>query len=471
MQVTETLSDGLRRGFTIVLPAADIETRRSERLNSLSKTLRLPGFRPGKVPMPLIRQRYGSAVSAEVLEESVSEATRQVLTDRGLRPALQPKVEIVTEDPTNVATARDIEFTLGLELLPDITLPDFGTLALTRLKAEVPDESIEEAMTSLARARRTLADLTEEELAGRADKPGAQEGDVLTVDYLGKVDGVAFEGGTATDADIDIGGGGFIPGFVEQIAGMSPGEQRVINVTFPAEYGNAELAGKEATFDITSKQLRRGVPAVLDDAFALTIGYDTLDEVREDIRGRRQRELDSVSRMRAKRELLDALSNLVSFPVPPGMLEREFEQIWQRLDADRKAGQLDDDDKDKDDDTLKAEYGAIAERRVRLGLLLAEIGRINNLTVTEQELARAIRQEAARYPGQEESMMELFRKYPALTDNLRAPIFEDKVVDYILELAQVTDSVVSIEELLKEPPPAAPPAAAPAESPAAETAA
>ncbi len=471
MQVTETLSDGLRRGFTIVLPAADIETRRSERLNSLSKTLRLPGFRPGKVPMPLIRQRYGSAVSAEVLEESVSEATRQVLTDRGLRPALQPKVEIVTEDPTNVATARDIEFTLGLELLPDITLPDFGTLALTRLKAEVPDESIEEAMTSLARARRTLADLTEEELAARADKPGAQEGDVLTVDYLGKVDGVAFEGGTATDADIDIGGGGFIPGFVEQIAGMSPGEQRVINVTFPAEYGNAELAGKEATFDITAKQLRRGVPAVLDDAFALTIGYDTLDEVREDIRGRRQRELDSVSRMRAKRELLDALSNLVSFPVPPGMLEREFEQIWQRLDADRKAGQLDDDDKDKDDDTLKAEYGAIAERRVRLGLLLAEIGRINNLTVTEQELARAIRQEAARYPGQEESMMELFRKYPALTDNLRAPIFEDKVVDYILELAQVTDSVVSIEELLKEPPPAAPPAAAPAESPAAETAA
>lgn len=467
MQVTETLSDGLRRGFTIVLPAADIETRRSERLNSLSKTLRLPGFRPGKVPMPLIRQRYGSAVSAEVLEESVSEATRQVLTDRGLRPALQPKVEIVTEDPTNVATARDIEFTLGLELLPDITLPDFGTLALTRLKAEVPDESIEEAMTSLARARRTLADLTEEELAARADKPGAQEGDVLTVDYLGKVDGVAFEGGTATDADIDIGGGGFIPGFVEQIAGMSPGEQRVINVTFPAEYGNAELAGKEATFDITSKQLRRGVPAVLDDAFALTIGYDTLDEVREDIRGRRQRELDSVSRMRAKRELLDALSNLVSFPVPPGMLEREFEQIWQRLDADRKAGQLDDDDKDKDDDTLKAEYGAIAERRVRLGLLLAEIGRINNLTVTEQELARAIRQEAARYPGQEESMMELFRKYPALTDNLRAPIFEDKVVDYILELAQVTDSVVSIEELLKEPPPPAPPA----ELPAAETAA
>ena len=467
MQVTETLSDGLRRGFTIVLPAADIETRRSERLNSLSKTLRLPGFRPGKVPMPLIRQRYGSAVSAEVLEESVSEATRQVLTDRGLRPALQPKVEIVTEDPTNVATVRDIEFTLGLELLPDITLPDFGTLALTRIKAEVPDESIEEAMTSLARARRTLADLTEEELAARADKPGAQEGDVLTVDYLGKVDGVAFEGGAATDADIDIGGGGFIPGFVEQIAGMSPGEQRVINVTFPAEYGNAELAGKEATFDITAKQLRRGVPAVLDDAFALTIGYDTLDEVREDIRGRRQRELDSVSRMRVKRELLDALSNLVSFPVPPGMLEREFEQIWQRLDADRKAGQLDDDDKDKDDDTLKAEYGAIAERRVRLGLLLAEIGRINNLTVTEQELARAIRQEAARYPGQEESMMELFRKYPALTDNLRAPIFEDKVVDYILELAQVTDSVVSIEELLKEPPPPA----APAASAATETAA
>ena len=460
MQVTETLSDGLRRGYTIVLPAADIETRRSERLTSLSKTLRLPGFRPGKVPMPIIRQRYGSAVSAEVLEESVSEATRQVLTDHGLRPAMQPKIEIVTDDPTSATAARDIEFKLDLELLPDIALPDFGALALTRMKAEVPDESLEETLTALSRSRRTLVDLTPEELAERGDDTGARDGDVLTVDYLGKVDDVAFEGGTATDADIDIGGGGFIPGFVEQLARLKPGEQRTINVTFPAEYGNAELAGKAATFDITAKQLRKSIPPVMDDAFALTLGYDSMQEVRDDIRSRRQRELDGVSRMRIKRELLDALADKVSFQVPPGMLEREFEQIWQRLDADRKAGQIDEDDKDKDEETLKTEYRAIAERRVRLGLLLAEIGRVNNLTVTEMELGRAIRQEAAKYPGQEEAMMELFRKYPVLTDNLRAPIFEDKVVDYILELAQITESVVSLEDLLKEPPPPAAPAAA-----------
>jgi trigger factor len=454
MQVTETLSDGLRRGFTIILPAADIETRRAERLNSLSKTLRLPGFRPGKVPMPIIRQRYGTAVSAEVLEETVSEATRQVLNDRGLRPAMQPKVEITTEDPTR-ATGRDIEFKLDLELLPEIPLPEFAALALTRMKVEVTDDSLAEGLANLVRMRRTPRDLTPEERTERGDPPAARPGDVLTVDYVGKIGDTAFEGGTATDAQVDIGGEGFIPGFAEQIEGMRPGEQRTINVTFPAEYGNAELAGKAATFEITAKQLQMPVVPEMDDAFAMSFGYDSLDELRADLRSRRQRDIDGLARTRLKRQLLDALADRVSFGVPPSLLEREFEQIWQRLETDRTAGRLDEDDKGKDDETLKAEYRGIAERRVRLGLLLAEIGRLNSITVTESELARAIRQEAARYPGQEQVMMDLFNKYPALADNLRAPIFEDKIVDYVLELAQVTDTPVSMEELLKDPPPPA----------------
>jgi len=451
MQVNETLSDGLRRGFTVTLPGADIETRRAQRLTELSRTLRLPGFRPGKVPMPIIRQRYGTAVSAEVLEESVSEATRQVLTDRGLRPALQPKVEIVTEDPTNAAV-RDIEFKLEMELLPDIPLPDFAALQLNRRKAEVSDESLSEQIDMIAKARRTFEDYSEAEIAERGGSLAGRAGDVLIVDYKGMMDGEAFEGGSATDAPVELGGDGFIPGFVEQLEGVTVGETRTINVTFPENYSAAALAGKPASFEITVKQIRKPIAPAIDDAFAMTLGYDTLEELREDIRKRRQADLDNLSRMRVKRELLDQLAKMVDFPLPPTMAEAEFNQIWERLEASRKAGEEDEDDKGKDEETLRSEYRAIGERRVRLGLLLAEIARLNNLAVTEGELARAVRQEVMRYPGQEEQMMELFRKYPALSDNLRAPILEDKVVDFILDLAQITDEVVSIEDLLKEPP-------------------
>lgn len=450
MQVNETLSDGLRRGFTVTLPGADIETRRAQRLTELSRTLRLPGFRPGKVPMPIIRQRYGTAVSAEVLEESVSEATRQVLSDRGLRPALQPKVEIVTEDPTNAAV-RDIEFKLEMELLPDIPLPDFAALQLNRRKAEVSDDLLSEQIDMIAKSRRTFEDYSEAEIAERGGSLAGRAGDVLIVDYKGMMDGEAFEGGSATDAPVELGGDGFIPGFVEQLEGVTVGETRTINVTFPENYSAAALAGKPASFEITVKHIRKPIAPPIDDAFAMTLGYDTLEELRGDIRQRRQADLDNLARMRVKRELLDQLAKMVDFPLPPTMAEAEFNQIWERLEASRKAGEEDEDDKGKDEETLRSEYRAIGERRVRLGLLLAEIARLNNLSVTEAELARAVRQEVMRYPGQEEQMLELFRKYPALGDNLRAPILEDKVVDFILDLAQITDEVVSIEDLLKEP--------------------
>ncbi|HEY0183449.1 MAG TPA: trigger factor [Rhodopila sp.] len=447
MHVTETLSDGLKRNYTVVLPVADLESRRTERLTTLGKTLRLPGFRPGKVPMPIVKQRYGTAVSADVLEESVSEATQKVLSERGLRPAQQPKVDMVTENP--VALTSDLEFTVSLELLPDIVLPDFGAIELTRLKAEVTPEAVDKALEQIAKFNRTLEPIPPETIEARGH--GAAAGEVLTIDYEGKIDGVAFEGGTAQDATVELGGDGFIPGFAEQLEGARPGETRTINVTFPENYGKAELAGKPATFDITVKQISTQIIPPIDDELAKKLGADDLATVRQMVTSRQQQELDGISRTRLKKELLDALSKLVDFPVPPSIADQEFDQIWQQFEAARKAGTEDEEDKTKDDDTLKAEYRAIAERRVRLGLLLAEIGRVNNITVSDQELDRALYQRAMQYPGQEMQMLEFFRKYPQLTNSVRGPLLEDKVVDFVLELAKVTDTVVTPEELAKEP--------------------
>jgi trigger factor len=447
MQVTETLSDGLKRNYTVVLPIADLESRRTERLTTLGKTLRLPGFRPGKVPMPIVKQRYGTAVSAEVLEESVHEATQKVLSERGLRPAQQPKVDLVTENPT--AMIRDLEFMVSLELLPDIILPDFGTIELTRVKAEVAPESIDKALEQIAKFNHTLDPIPAETLAAREN--GAAAGEILTVDYAGMIDGVLFEGGTGTDIPVEIGATGFIPGFAEQLEGARPGEIRTINVTFPENYGKAELAGKAATFDVTVKQLSTQVIPPIDDDLAKKLGADDLAAVREIVTSRQQQEYDNISRIRLKKSLLDALTAMADFPVPTSIVGQEFDQIWQQFEAARKAGTQDEEDKTKDEDTLRADYRAIAERRVRLGLLLAEIGRINNITVTEQELDRALYQRAMQYQGQEMQMLEVFRKYPQLTNSVRGPLLEDKVVDFVLELAKVTDSVVTPEELTKEP--------------------
>ena len=438
MQVTETLSEGLKRGFAITVPAADIEDKRTKRLDEIGKTVKLPGFRPGKVPMAVVRQRYGSAVMSEVLEESVNSATQQVLTDRGLRAANQPKVDV-----TSLDEAKDLEFTVELELLPEIAMPDFAGLSLSRLKATPSDEAIDKAVEEIARRQREMEPVTEDR--------GAQSGDTLTVDFLGKVEDVAFPGGTGSDMAVELGGAGFIPGFWEGMVGMRPGEERQINVNFPEEYHAKELAGKAATFDITAKKLEQPKPAALDDSLAEKLGFENMDELRKLITQQIQREYDGLTRMRIKRELLDALAAKADFAVPESMVEPEFAQIWTRVEADMKAGKLDDEDKDKDEDTLKAEYRVIAERRVRLGLLLSEIGRANGIQVGSDEMTRAMRTEAQRYPGQEQQVMEFFRKNPQAADSLRGPIYEEKVIDFILELAKVEDKTVTPEELSADP--------------------
>jgi trigger factor len=453
MQVTETLSDGLKRAFAVVVPAEDIETRRLTRLSELAKQVNLPGFRPGKVPMPIVRQRFGGAVAAEVLEQSINEATQQLLAERDLRPAVMPKLEMVTAEPSAPGPAKDLEFRLELELLPDIPMPDFSAFALTRYVAKVPGEEVDKAVADIATRNRDLVEFTPEELAARGDNAGAAEGDVLTIDYLGRIDGVPFEGGTATDTDtdVDIGGSGFIPGFVEQLVGMRPGEAKTIEVTFPAEYQAANLAGKLATFDIGAKQLRKPVPAAIDDTLAEKLGFDSLENLRETLAGMRQRRLDGLTRMRLKRDLLDVLAEHAKFGPPEVLVDQEFDQIWKNLETGRANGTLDEDDRAKSEDQLRTEYRAIADRRVRLGLLLGEIGRVNTITVTPEEVNMAIRAEAARYPGREAQMIEFYRNYPAATDALRGPIFEDKVVDYVLDSATITDADISVEELETDP--------------------
>ena len=436
MQVTEVANDGLKRAYTVSVPAADIAAERTRRLDELGRELRLPGFRPGKIPASVVKARYGQAVMSEVLEQSVNKATQQVVTDRGLRPALQPKIELV-----NFADGADLEFKVELELLPEIPMPDFAGIEVERLKAEPSEEQVKTTIETIAARNRKLEDITEDR--------GAAKGEIAVCDFTGTLEGESepFPGGSATDMQIEVAGAGFIPGFTEQLEGIKAGETRTINVSFPEEYGAKELAGKAAAFTVTCKSLKAPVSPAIDDELAKSMGFEDLAKLQEAVRGSLQQEYDNLSRLKVKRSLLDGLAERASFPVPEGMVEAEFAQIWQRIEADMKAGRLDEDDKGKDEEVLKADYRAIAERRIRLGLLLSEIGRTNNISVTADELSRAMRQEAARYPGQEQQVMEFFRKNPQAAENLRSPIFEEKVVDFMLELAKVSERNVAPDEL------------------------
>ena len=439
MQVTETLSDGLKRAFSVVVPAAEIEGKVRAKLADISKTVRLPGFRPGKVPVNLVRQRYGASVMAEVMQDALNTAADQVVEERGLRPAGQPRIALAGEPNVGTGAATDLAFSVEMEILPEITPPDLASLSLTRLRSEVAAGVIDKTLERLAAQQREMIVIEEER--------GAERGEILTVDFLGTIDGVAFEGGAGQDAKVEIGGDGFIPGFSEGMEGMKAGEERTIDVTFPAEYSAVALAGKEAQFKINAKTLSKPAETAIDDALAIKLGFESLEKLREAVTGQMQRELDQMSRLRIKRELLDVLAGLADFPAPQNLVDAEFGAIWARVEQDMAQGQIDDEDRGKDSDTLRAEYRAIADRRVRLGLLLSEIGRVAGIQVAQAELTAALRQEASRYPGQEMQVVEFFRKTPQAIEQLRGPIFEDKVVDYILEMAKVEDRLVTPEEL------------------------
>jgi len=438
MQVTKTNADGLKHEFKVVIPAGQIEEKVQTRLVEVGQTVRIPGFRPGKVPMGILKKKYGPSIMGEVLEAAVNDGARHACDENKLRPALQPKIEI-----TSYAEGGDLEFTVAVETLPDVAIMDLGTLTLEKPVTAVDDAELDEALKSIA-ARR------EQTEAAAADQ-AAVSGDVVVIDFLGKLDGVPFDGGKAEGYSLKLGSNSFIPGFEEQLVGVKAGDERVVSVTFPAEYGNADLAGKPTEFDIKVHEVRQVVPAVIDDELAKSLGLDDLAALKTAVREEIEREYAGLSRIHLKRSLLDALAAGHDFGVPLGMVDLEFDAIWKQIEADKTAGKLDEADAAKSEDELKAEYRTISERRVRLGLLLSEIGRQNNITISQEDINKAVMNEARRFPGQEHMVFQYYQKNEEALESLRAPIFEDKVIDFVLELAKVTDKPVSIEVLRADP--------------------
>ncbi len=437
MQVTETVAEGLKREFTVVISAQSFKERIETRLKDRQRSMRLPGFRPGKVPMALVAKHWGQQVTGEELQSTIGDSSAQIVSDRGLRPAGQPKIEI-----TNFSDGADLEYKMALELLPEIEPMDLSQLELTRTQVEVPEAEIEQALGRLA------TDQAKSEPVGEP-RPTAKD-DVVVANFVGRIDGVEFEGGKAEGHYIRIGSNQLIPGFEDQLVGAMPGEKREVKVTFPADYPRSELADKQAVFDVEVKELRQLLPATIDDELAKSLGLDSLEALRQRVREQLESEYEAASRTRLKRQLLDKLAENHNFEMPPGMVEAEFQQIWSQVEADRQAGRTDPDDKDKSEDELKAEYRTIAERRVKLGLLLSEIGRRSQVEVKQDEIARAVMSEARRYPGQERKVIDFYQNNPDALARVRAPLYEDKVVDYILDTAKVTERKISPEQFAEE---------------------
>ena len=434
MHITETNADGLKREFKIVVPAGQIEDRVESKLKELAQTVQMPGFRPGKVPLPMLRKKYRASLMGEVLESEINSATEKAITDTGLRPAMQPKIEI-----SSFADGKDLEFTVAMESLPEVEPVDFATIALDRPKVEIADAEIDTALSRIAERNEKSEPMPAEHKA--------ETGDIAVINFVGKRNGEAFAGGSAENHSLKLGSGSFIPGFEEQLVGLAAGDEKTVPLTFPEQYHSAELAGQPVEFDVKVNEVRRAVPASIDDELAKTLGLDDLSALRTAVREQIEREYGSLSRTIIKRRLLDALASAHDFAVPQGMVDMEFDHIWKQIEEDKKNGRLDADDVGKDDDALKTEYRAIAERRVRLGLLLSEVGRRNSITVTQQDLNRAVVDEARRYPGQEGMVFQYYQKNPDAMEALKAPIYEEKVVDFVLELAKTTDVPVTPEEL------------------------
>jgi trigger factor len=437
MQITVTSTEGLTRELNVVIAADEMENRLMARLAEIGKTVSLPGFRPGKVPTAVLKQRYGQTVIGEVVEDAVKQTSGTVLQEQQLRVALQPQIEITSFEP-----GHDLIYVLKVEILPEVALPDISQVELERLTPEVADEEIDEALTQLAERYRKSETL--------AEGTPAASGDSVVIDFVGSIDDIEFPGGSGTGHELELGSGSFIPGFEEQLIGAKSGDHVTVKVDFPADYAAAHLAGKAASFACTVREVKRKMPAVIDETLAETVGMENLEALRTGMRDQITANYAKVARLKMKRDLLDRLSEKYDFEVPPGMVEIEFNSIWQQFEAERKrlqdAGTFEPEE-GKTDDDYKAEYRDISIRRVRLGLLLAEIGKSNNIQVTQEEVSRAIMAEARRYPGQEKAVIDYYRGNAQAVSALHAPIYEDKVVDFIFGMAKVTDRPVPAKEL------------------------
>src|SRR6516162_2204907 len=443
MEVTETAAAGLKREFRVVVPATDLEAKVNARLDDLKGRVQLRGFRPGKVPVAHLKRLYGKSAMAEVIEATVREANSKIVTDHGYRLAVEPKVVLPTEQGAVegvIEGKTDLSYTVEMEIVPAITLADFKSIKLTRLTAEVGEEEIEKALQTIADQNRPFVAKTE----------GAANGDRVTINFEGSLEGTPFEGGTGEDVPLVMGAGQFIPGFEENLAGLKAGESKTFDVKFPDDYRATHLAGKNATFAVTVKAVEAPGQVTIDDEFAKTLGVESLPKLKDAVKDRIAREHSLASRQKLKRALLDQLDERHKFAPPPSLVEQEFANVWSQVENDLKQQNRTFEDEGTTEEKAREEYRGIAERRVRLGLVIAEIGEKNNIRVSDDQLRTAVMEQVRQFPGQERQIWEYYQKNPNALAALRAPLFEDKVVDFLVELADVTDKPVSREELFKE---------------------
>jgi trigger factor len=443
MQIVEKSGEGLSKVYGVTVPAATLTAKLEAKIAEIRPQMQIKGFRPGKVPALHVKKLYGKSLMGEIIDAAVTEGRDQALNDNNLRAAASPDVQLSSDIEKVLAGESDLSFDLNIEVMPDFTPIDLSTIKITRPVHEPEEAEIDEQIAEIAKQN-----LTYEKKTGKAVK--AADGDMVVADFVGRIDGEVFEGGSMEGAEIVIGAGRFIPGFEEQLKGAKVGATVTIKVNFPDDYGAEQLQGKAAEFETVIKEIKAPKEGELDDEFAKKLGLEDLAALKEAVKGQIAQQYAQASRFKAKRALLDVLDEKHDFPLPQRMVDGEFAAIWSQVEQEKASGELSEEDKGKSDEELRAEYKKIAERRVRLGLILAEVGRHNDVVVTEQELGNAIRQEAMRYGAQAQQVFEAYRNREDLQAQLRAPIYEEKVVDLILGKAEVTDEPVSKEKLFEE---------------------
>ena len=443
MQITETVSEGLRREYKVVIVASDLEQRLTGKLEEIKPRLSLKGFRPGKAPVSFLKKTYGKSMMGEIVEAAVNEGSQKAVSDNALKVAFPPRVEPVGDVQQVIEGNADLEFRVLVDLMPDFELADVSKLEVERLVADITDADVDDSIKRLAEQSRGYSP--------RPEGEAAQKDDAVTMDFVGSVDGEAFPGGKAEDFNLVLGSEQLIPGFEDQLVGVKAGEARDVKVTFPADYPEAKLAGKEGVFAVTVKEVKSPDPLTIDDELAKKLGVDSLGTLKERLREQLKREFAAASRLHLKRRILDALDEVHAFSLPPTMVEGEFDGIWKQVEAELKRENKTFADEGKTEEELRKEYHDIAERRVQLGLVLARIGEQNGLAIAADEIQRAIAVRARQFPGQEQQVFDYYARNAQAQAEIRAPLFEDKVVDFIAELATVTDRKVDRETLFLDP--------------------
>lgn len=445
MQVTETLSEGLKHEFKISVPASDLDAKAGAKLVDLKDKVRLNGFRPGKVPVTHLKKVYGRSVMAETIDQTIRDANTQLFSERGFKLATEPKITMPTEqaEVEELLNGKtDLTYTVAIEVVPAIALADFKTFQVEKPVADVSDSDVDEAIKRIAETNRGYAD--------KGEGAKAASGDRVTINFKGTINGEAFEGGAGKGIQVAIGSNSFIPGFEEQLIGIGANETRTLKVSFPKNYMSEKLAGQPAEFETTATLIEAPQDLAIDDEFAKTLGLESLDKLKDAARERLVAEYAGATRQRVKRALLDRLDEAHRFEAPPSLVDEEFNLMWNSVKAEMDSAGKTFADEDTTEDKAKEEYRKIADRRVRLGLVLSEIGEKNKITVTDDEVGRAVIERARSMPGREKEVWDYYRSNAQALAQLRAPIYEDKVVDFILELANVTEKKVSREDLYKD---------------------